>query len=158
VNNLTEAQTLTFLPVHDHDNKTLLASCFAWHDTGIDTAVGHRDVADYHVLGNFLSHSVAQLMLQNKDSEQKKFMSNFSHELRTPINGILGSAQFLQDTVSDDYQNELLQSIVVSSNTLLDTASLSHLPSCVPVLSHMMSMNLGHVPSWANAAEIPTKR
>lgn len=50
-------------------------------------------------------------------------MSNFSHELRTPINGILGSAQFLQDTVSDDYQNELLQSIVVSSNTLLDTVN-----------------------------------
>jgi hypothetical protein len=158
VSNLTEAQTLIFLPIYDHDNKTLLASCFAWHDTGIDTAVGHRDVTDYHVLGNFLSHSVAQLMLQNKDSEQKKFMSNFSHELRTPINGILGSAQFLQDTVSDDYQNELLQSIVVSSNTLLDTASLSHLLSCVPVLLHTMFPTLEHVPFWANAADVPIKR
>jgi hypothetical protein len=125
VSKLTETQTLLiFLPVYDHDNKSLLASCFAWHDSSVDKVVDDPDVSDYHVLGNFLSHSVAQLMLQNKDSEQKKFMSNFSHELRTPINGILGSAQFLQDTVSDDYQNELLQSIVVSSNTLLDTVSL----------------------------------
>jgi hypothetical protein len=122
--NDTEVQTMLFLPVYAHDNGKLLASCFAWICSGVDSSECRRDASDYHVIGNFLSHSIAQLRMQNKDAEQKKFMSNFSHELRTPINGILGSAQFLQDTVSDDYQNELLQSIVVSSNTLLDTASL----------------------------------
>jgi hypothetical protein len=154
---LTEAKTLTFLPLYDHENKSLLASCFAWHDSSVDKVVDDPDVSDYHVLGNFLSHSVAQLMLQNKDSEQKKFMSNFSHELRTPINGILGSAQFLQDTVSDDYQNELLQSIVVSSNTLLDTVSLSHFHP-VSQSSHEQCQALVHVPSEANVADIATKR
>jgi hypothetical protein len=127
LNNLAPAQTLMYLPVYDQDNRSLLASCFMWsQDDGLYAGNDHREISDYHVLGNFLSHNVAQLMMQNKDAEQRKFVSNFSHELRTPINGILGSAQFLQDTVSDDYQNELLQSIVVSSNTLLDTAS--HLP------------------------------
>jgi hypothetical protein len=154
---LTEAKTLTFLPLYDHENKSLLASCFAWHDSSVEKVVDDPDVSDYHVLGNFLSHSVAQLMLQNKDSEQKKFMSNFSHELRTPINGILGSAQFLQDTVSDDYQNELLQSIVVSSNTLLDTVSLSHFHP-VSQSSHEQCQALVHVPSEANVADIATKR
>jgi nitrogen-specific signal transduction histidine kinase len=81
-----------------------------------------------------LSHNIAQLRMQNKDAEQRKFVSNFSHELRTPINGILGSAQFLQDTISDDYQNELLQSIVVSSNTLLDTVSNLLFISLKPIL------------------------
>lgn len=52
-------------------------------------------------------------------------MANFSHELRSPIHGILGAAQFLQDTISDnDYQSALLQSMVVSSNTLLDTLNV----------------------------------
>lgn len=113
-----------YLPVYDQDSRSLLASCFMWsQDHGLHTGNDHEEISDYHVLGNFLSHNVTQLRMQNKDAEQRKFVSNFSHELRTPINGILGSAQFLQDTVSDDYQNELLQSIVVPSNTLLDTAS-----------------------------------
>lgn len=108
----------------DRDDKSLLASCFVWSEDGLYAGNNHRDISDYHVLGSFLSHNVGQLKMQNKDAEQRKFMSNFSHELRTPINVILGSAQFLQDTVSDDYQNELLQSIVVSSNTLLDTLNI----------------------------------
>jgi GAF domain-containing protein len=120
---LAGARSLVYLPVYDQSNGSLLASCFAWRTSTFKEGSKHQHVADYHVLGNFLSHDIAQLRMQNEDAEQKKFMSNFSHELRTPINGILGSAQFLQDTVSDDYQSELLQSIVVSSNTLLDTAS-----------------------------------
>jgi len=126
LDDLAEVYTLMYLPVYDQDNKSLLASCFVWSEDGLYAGNNHREIFDYHVIGSFLSHNVAQLKMQNKDAEQRKFMSNFSHELRTPINGILGSAQFLQDTVSDDYQNELLQSIVVSSNTLLDT--VSHLP------------------------------
>lgn len=97
------------------------------------------------MLGNFLSHSIAQVRMQSKvrelhlqnntfpsvskltmitDVEQSKFMSNFSRELSSPIHGILGSAQFLQDTISDNYQNSLLKTIVVSSNTLLDTLNV----------------------------------
>lgn len=56
--------------------------------------------------------------------ERDEFLSGFSHELRNPIHGILGSAQFLQDTVSSDYQNSLLQSILVSSSLLLATLNL----------------------------------
>jgi len=124
LNDLAEVHMLMYLPVYDQDNKSLLASCFVWSEDGLYAGNNHREISDYHVIGSFLSHNVAQLKMQNKDAEQRKFMSNFSHELRTPINGILGSAQFLQDTVSDDYQNELLQSIVVSSNTLLDTLNI----------------------------------
>ncbi|KAI7408073.1 hypothetical protein KC336_g13229, partial [Hortaea werneckii] len=56
--------------------------------------------------------------------ERNQFLSKFSHELRSPIHGILGSVQFLQDTVSMDYQSSLLESIVISSNLLLDTINL----------------------------------
>ncbi|KAI7473857.1 hypothetical protein KC351_g10849 [Hortaea werneckii] len=56
--------------------------------------------------------------------ERNQFLSKFSHELRSPIHGILGSAQFLLDTVSTDYQSSLLESIVISSNLLLDTINL----------------------------------
>ncbi|RMY89625.1 hypothetical protein D0864_06408 [Hortaea werneckii] len=52
--------------------------------------------------------------------ERDEFLSGFSHELRNPIHGILGSAQFLQDTVSSDYQNIHFG----LSSLLLDTLNL----------------------------------
>lgn len=121
---LADAQTLVFLPIYDRDDSALLATCFFWDSSGLRMANGTQDLLAYQVLGNFLSHSVAQVRMQNKGAEQSKFMSNFSHELRSPIHGILGAAQFLQDTMTNDHQNALLQSIVVSSNTLLDTMNV----------------------------------
>lgn len=66
-------------------------------------------------------------MQENDSATDLSFaqMANFSHELRSPIHGILGACQFLQDTIKDnDYQSALLQSMVVSSNTLLDTLNV----------------------------------
>lgn len=79
---LAEAQTMVFLPIYDQEDDTLLAACFFWDSSGIRMANGNQDLLAYQVLGNFLTHSVAQVRMQNKDQEQSKFMSNFSHELR----------------------------------------------------------------------------
>lgn len=79
---LAEAQTMVFLPIYDQEDDTLLAACFFWDSSGIRMANGSQDLLAYQVLGNFLTHSVAQVRMQNKDQEQSKFMSNFSHELR----------------------------------------------------------------------------
>jgi len=77
-----DAQTLVFLPIYDQDDSALLATCFFWDSSGFRMAKGTQDLLAYQVLGNFLTHSVAQVRMQSKDAEQSKFMSNFSHELR----------------------------------------------------------------------------
>lgn len=77
-----DAQTLVFLPIYDQDDSALLATCFFWDSSGFRMANGTQDLLAYQVLGNFLTHSVAQVRMQSKDAEQSKFMSNFSHELR----------------------------------------------------------------------------
>lgn len=82
LNTIGEAQTLVFLPIYDQDDSALLATCFFWDSSGFRMANGTQDLLAYQVLGNFLTHSVAQVRMQSKDAEQSKFMSNFSHELR----------------------------------------------------------------------------
>jgi signal transduction histidine kinase len=48
------------------------------------------------------------------------FLQNISHELRTPMNGIIGFSQILLDKdLSADKQNEYLKTIVESTNQLL---------------------------------------
>lgn len=119
-----EAQTIIFLPVYDQHDGALMACCFLWDVSGIRMASSNQDVVEYRSLGNFLSHNVAQVRMEAKDIEQDRFIANFSHELRSPIHGILGSAQFLRDTIINDYQAALLEAIAVSSNTLLDTLNV----------------------------------
>ena len=50
---------------------------------------------------------------------KSEFLAKASHELRTPMNGIIGFTELLQDTTLDSEQQELLGYASVSANRLL---------------------------------------
>ena len=47
------------------------------------------------------------------------FLANMSHEIRTPLNGVLGMAQILESEISDARQLEMLATIRMSGESLL---------------------------------------
>lgn len=55
------------------------------------------------------------------DLEQLKaqFLANISHEMRTPINGIIGSVKLLQMMKPDEEQEELLEGIEMSARRMM---------------------------------------
>jgi signal transduction histidine kinase len=55
------------------------------------------------------------------DKAKGEFISSISHELRTPIHGILASAEFLAESSLDLYQRGFVDTIVSCGRTLLDT-------------------------------------
>jgi len=71
-----------------------------------------------------ISSDITELEKTRKDVEMAakvkgEFLANMSHEIRTPMNGILGFTKLLQDTSLDKKQQEYLDIIDGSTNSLL---------------------------------------
>lgn len=58
--------------------------------------------------------------LKRKNNLKNQFMSNISHELRTPMNGILGFIEILKHTILDEKQKEYLEYISHAGSSLMN--------------------------------------
>jgi len=115
------AKSVMFLPLYDFAEEKLMAGCFLW------TAVTGRmmnlddDLSYLHAFGNSIMSEVARINVQKNEAAKTTFIASMSHELRSPLHGILGASEFLIDTATDSYQSGLITSIITCGKTLLDT-------------------------------------
>jgi CheY-like chemotaxis protein len=62
--------------------------------------------------------------LQKEIDSQKTFLQSFSHQLRTPLNNIIGINDFFARTELDDIQQDYLDTIAASAYTLVDVVEI----------------------------------
>lgn len=76
-----------------------------------------QDITKQHLFNNDLIESKNR---SEKESELKtSFVANISHEIRTPINGIIGMISLLKDTLLSTEQTDSINIIMESSGLLL---------------------------------------
>ncbi|KAJ6146418.1 hypothetical protein N7497_008400 [Penicillium chrysogenum] len=115
------AAQIMFVPLWDAVSSQWFGGCFCW--STIETQVFTTSVELSSVLG-FSSSIMAEYSRVESliaDRQKGDFIGSISHELRSPLHGILAAAEFLNSTHLNEFQDSLLETINSCGRTLLDT-------------------------------------
>ncbi|KAG2413945.1 hypothetical protein HFD88_003136 [Aspergillus terreus] len=115
------ATQVLFVPLWNAGNSQWFAGCFCWNT--VETRVFNSSVELSSVMGFGSSIMAECSRVESLISDRQKgdFIGSISHELRSPLHGILAAAEFLGGTNLDDFQGSLLETINACGRTLLDT-------------------------------------
>lgn len=116
-----DARSFVILPLWDYERQRWFACC-------ICSAVNTRTAADLDgdlqylkIFGNSIMVSLARLDATVAERAKRSFVASISHELRSPLHGILGALDFLYDTPLAGFQQEMVDAVSSCSRTLMDT-------------------------------------
>lgn len=115
------ARSMVALPLWDFERERWSAVCVCWTESMNFNLTASHDLLYLKVFGNSLMNGISKLDAIATDRAKTTFVASISHELRSPLHGILGGVEFLQDTVIDNFQVTMLSSIESCGRTMLDT-------------------------------------
>ena len=96
---------------------TIKSPIFDEHGNVIMTVGVSRDITEAKQIA--LDLAKAKEAAESATKAKSNFLANMSHEIRTPMNGVIGIAQLLSLTPLNREQEDLVNTIQDSSNTLL---------------------------------------
>jgi signal transduction histidine kinase len=119
---LPGTRSIAFVPLWDSHRGRWFAGSFMWIVRETTRVLTRTEDLNYlAAFGNSIMAEVARLDVVGADRAKSDFISSISHELRSPLHGILASVEFLQDTTVDLFQHGMIDTIERCGRTLLDT-------------------------------------
>ena len=114
------AQSAIFMPLWNPQEGTWFAGSLGWTDNP-KRALQSEELAYFSVFGNTIMAEVTRLELLATDMAKSDFISSISHELRSPLHGILGSADILKESAIDTEQQQMVDMVENCGRILLGT-------------------------------------
>jgi hypothetical protein len=119
---LPGAKCALFLPLWDWNKFRWLSGILVW-TTSSYRALGLEELHYFKVFGDSIISEICRIHWANSEKSKFDFISSVSHELRSPLHGILASAELLHGTSLGSAQEEMVGMIESSGLTLLDTTN-----------------------------------
>jgi len=114
------ARGIIFFPLWDPQRDQWFAGGLAW--TNDPTRILQpEDITYLAAFGSCVMAEKSRLDALIADRAKADFISSVSHELRSPLHGILASAEALQETSTGFAQDDMVRTITVCGEVLLDT-------------------------------------
>ena len=112
---------LAFFPLREPTTNSWVCGSFAWTNDPMRVLNHVDDLAYLAAFGNSIMAEKSRLEAALADKMKNNFLSTVSHELRSPLHGILAGAELLKDLSTTVAQSDVVHMIHVCGRTLLDT-------------------------------------
>ncbi|CAG8230049.1 unnamed protein product [Penicillium nalgiovense] len=119
---LPGAKCALFLPLWDWNKSRWLSGVLVWTRSSF-RALGLEELHYFKVFGDSLISEVSRIHWATTERSKFDFISSVSHELRSPLHGILASSELLHASSLSPPQEEMVTMIEKSGFTLLDTTN-----------------------------------
>jgi hypothetical protein len=129
------ARSLVLYPLWDSHRDRWFASAFVWTADPMRVFTNDQDLSYLAAFSNSAMAEVARLDMKMADSAKADFISSISHELRSPLHGILGMTDLLKDSDMDNQQVSHVATIEICGKTLLET--INHVSSATGLLNNL---------------------
>jgi signal transduction histidine kinase len=120
-NALPGARSIFWFPLWDSSRERWYAGSLVWSTNPLRMLCPIEDLAYLAAFGNSIMAEVARLSALVLTQMKTDFISSISHELRSPLHGVLASVEFLQETAMTEVQADMVNNISASGRVLLDT-------------------------------------
>jgi signal transduction histidine kinase len=116
-----DVKQITLMPLWDtyHERNIGVVLGFAYDQSRV--YLGSTDLPSMSALCTTIMTQARRLETQAMDKIKSDFLGSVSHEMRTPLHGILSSLELLADTPYNTHQHDLLETARYSGVSLLNT-------------------------------------
>ncbi|KAM0551921.1 hypothetical protein ACHAPJ_008260 [Fusarium lateritium] len=119
------ARSVAFVPLWDSHRQRWFSGCFTYTMTPTRIFTVQGELSFLTAFSTVIMADVAMMESSIVSMATTSLLSSLSHELRSPLHGIVLCAELLRDTSLDVFQGDVLRSLEVCGRTLLDT--INHL-------------------------------
>ncbi|KAF7443112.1 Histidine kinase-group I protein [Pyrenophora tritici-repentis] len=115
------AQQIIIMPLWDTYHERNIGVVLGFANDQSRVYLGSTDLSSISAFCTTIMTQVRRLEVQAMDKIKSDFLGSVSHEMRTPLHGILSSLELLADTPYNEHQHDLLETARYSGISLLDT-------------------------------------
>ncbi|KAJ5897021.1 uncharacterized protein N7473_006420 [Penicillium subrubescens] len=114
------ASNILVLPVWDSDKRRCTAGALVWTNNPRRMFTFENDLVYISAFTNSIMADIHRLDMEMADKAKTNLVHSITHELRTPLHGILGTSDILGDTAMNAMQYGMIHTIESCGRTLLD--------------------------------------
>ncbi|KAL5046002.1 hypothetical protein BDW71DRAFT_207685 [Aspergillus fruticulosus] len=118
---LPDARCIAIYPIWDFQRGRYFTVNVVWSNDPGRVLSEPKDLTYLAAFSNTVMAEVSRLDLEAADRAKGDFISSISHELRSPLHGLLGTVELLQEMVNGYAQHSLIETVYSCGRTLLDT-------------------------------------
>lgn len=142
------ARSVAVVPLWDQIKERWFAGGFVWTNAQNRIFTTEGELSYLRAYATIIMGEIHRLNALNSDKVKGDFLSSLSHELRSPLHGVIAAVDLLHGTTLDVFQGDAVHIVETSGRTLLDTldhVSLQSVPRrLVSVL--LLSSSATHTP------------